>query len=471
MNPEKIFFSYSRSDSEFALKLGKDLRDKGANIWLDQLDISPGSTWDVEVENALNSSAFMLALLSPDSMASKNVMDEVSYGIEEKKKVIPVLIRNCKIPFRLRRLQFVDFSKNYDQALARLLNTLSPESGKTESTGTGKTEGAEKTKNFFARNKYAVIAASVLVIAFIAWIIIRPGNNTIVEVNPDTTDEYSQLRDQQISDSLSKDQELKDSIMRETEAWDIAVKQNTIEAYKDYQKNFSQGVHYEDAQREIIKLTARIETQKDEKDWSKAIDKNTIAGFELYKSQHPAGVHFADAGARISGLRNKEADEKAWTVALNQGSIQSFRQYLSVYPDGVHRREATNKILELSSTEFAIGKNYQGGIIFIIDASGKHGLIGAKDDLSDAANMHTIEKSIDSYRPDGFRDWRLPTKDELNTLFNKKQLFTGFKKKYYWSSTKKGEGDIYWVQHLGDGKVNSFNLKDFEYAVRLVRKF
>jgi hypothetical protein len=424
MNPEKIFFSYSRADSEFALRLGKDLRDKGANIWLDQLDISPGSTWDVEVENALNSSAFMLALLSPDSMASKNVMDEVNYAIEEKKKVIPVLIRNCKIPFRLRRLQFVDFSKNYDQALARLLQTLSPESGKTESIVTEKKGGLEKTKNFIARNKYAVIAASVLVIAFIAWIIIRPGYNTTVEVNPGTTDEYSQLREQQISDSLTKDQELKDSIKKETEAWDIAVRQNTIEAYKDYQKNFSQGVHYGEAQEEIIKLTARIETQKDEMDWSKAINKNTIAGFELYKSQHPAGVHFADAAARISELRNK----------------------------------------------LAIGKEYQGGIIFMIDASGKHGLIGAKNDMSEYADEHIIRKSVEGYHQGGFSDWRLPTKEELNILFAKRKLFKGFIEKYYWSSTRDGN-DKYWVQHFGDGGVNSFNRGDFRYAVRLVREF
>ncbi|NIV92429.1 TIR domain-containing protein [candidate division KSB1 bacterium] len=35
-NP-RIFISYARADSEFALKLGKDLRSAGADIWIDQL--------------------------------------------------------------------------------------------------------------------------------------------------------------------------------------------------------------------------------------------------------------------------------------------------------------------------------------------------------------------------------------------------------------------------------------------------
>jgi len=36
---EKTFFSYSRADSEFVLKLATDLRNAGIDIWLDQLDI------------------------------------------------------------------------------------------------------------------------------------------------------------------------------------------------------------------------------------------------------------------------------------------------------------------------------------------------------------------------------------------------------------------------------------------------
>jgi len=36
------------------------------------------------------------------------VMDEVAFALDEKKIVIPVLHRDCKIPLRLRRLQHID---------------------------------------------------------------------------------------------------------------------------------------------------------------------------------------------------------------------------------------------------------------------------------------------------------------------------------------------------------------------------
>ena len=37
------FVSYSRVDSEFAMQLAEHLKTAGANVWLDQLDIEPGT--------------------------------------------------------------------------------------------------------------------------------------------------------------------------------------------------------------------------------------------------------------------------------------------------------------------------------------------------------------------------------------------------------------------------------------------
>lgn len=36
-----------------ALRVTADLKQAGANVWLDQLDIPPGRQWDREVEQAL----------------------------------------------------------------------------------------------------------------------------------------------------------------------------------------------------------------------------------------------------------------------------------------------------------------------------------------------------------------------------------------------------------------------------------
>lgn len=120
----KYFFSYSKVDAEFALKLAKELRAAGANLWIDRLDIVGGERWDVAIEAALDSCEGMLAVLTPESTSSINVMDEVSYALEEGKHVVPVLHKECKIPFRLRRVQYIDFTASYDRGLAALLKAL-----------------------------------------------------------------------------------------------------------------------------------------------------------------------------------------------------------------------------------------------------------------------------------------------------------------------------------------------------------
>ena len=121
---ERLFFSYSRHDKDFVLRLAKDLRSVGVNLWIDQLDIAPGDRWDRGVEEALAAAPAVLVVLSPDSVNSQNVMDEVSLALDEKKRIVPILIRQCNVPFRLRRLQYVDFTAGYDAGLAALVGAL-----------------------------------------------------------------------------------------------------------------------------------------------------------------------------------------------------------------------------------------------------------------------------------------------------------------------------------------------------------
>jgi hypothetical protein len=125
------FVSYAREDAEFVLRLAKDLRVGGAGVWIDQLDIAPGQRWDRAVEDALAKCLELVVILSPAAVESTNVMDEVSLALEDGKTVVPVLHRQCKIPFRLRRLQYVDLSLNYKAGLDRLLETLGDGTGRT----------------------------------------------------------------------------------------------------------------------------------------------------------------------------------------------------------------------------------------------------------------------------------------------------------------------------------------------------
>jgi hypothetical protein len=120
----RAFVSYSRADSEFALRLVGDLKSAGADVWLDQLDIEPGTPWDSAIEDALISSGHLLVILSTVSVTSDNVRDEISYALGQQMKVIPVLYQDCKVPFRLARLEHIDFRTDYATALKHLLRAL-----------------------------------------------------------------------------------------------------------------------------------------------------------------------------------------------------------------------------------------------------------------------------------------------------------------------------------------------------------
>ena len=111
----KIFISYSRADSDFALKLGKDLRS-AANIWIDQLDVSVSERWDRAVEAALESCDSFWVILSPNSV----VRNKISYALEENKRFFPVLYMICKIPLGIRRIQRSDFRDSYETGLKEL---------------------------------------------------------------------------------------------------------------------------------------------------------------------------------------------------------------------------------------------------------------------------------------------------------------------------------------------------------------
>jgi hypothetical protein len=149
-----------------------------------------------------------------------------------------------------------------------------------------------------------------------------------------------------------------------------------------------------------------------------------------------------------------------------------------------------------------LGDTYQGGIVFYIDNSGKHGLIAAAADLSKSTswwNGSFIATSANSvadgsanttkiitaqgntgsyaaklcrdYRGGSYSDWFLPSKDQLNMLYSQKTLIGGFTDDIYWSSTEFDVGDA-WVQYFLDGTQHLDNTSDgATVGTRAIRAF
>jgi hypothetical protein len=120
----QIFISYSRADTSFVSDLIGDLTSQGLNVWMDQRNIAAGQRWDNTIQQALQACDVFVIVLSPNSVASENVLDELSYAISENKRIIPVLYRDCEIPYRLARIQFVDFRSSYQGSFRHLVSEI-----------------------------------------------------------------------------------------------------------------------------------------------------------------------------------------------------------------------------------------------------------------------------------------------------------------------------------------------------------
>jgi hypothetical protein len=149
---------------------------------------------------------------------------------------------------------------------------------------------------------------------------------------------------------------------------------------------------------------------------------------------------------------------------------------------------------------FLIGQSYGGGIIFYIDGTGQHGLISATSDQSTGAQWGCYGTSIpgtstaigtgqanttaivagcptigiaaqicDALVLNGYSDWFLPSKDELNQMYLQKTVIGGFANNYYWSSSEYNANTA-WYQSFDNGYQYSGN-KAATHYVRAVRVF
>jgi len=154
----------------------------------------------------------------------------------------------------------------------------------------------------------------------------------------------------------------------------------------------------------------------------------------------------------------------------------------------------------ITTSTFSIGLTYQGGIIFYIDGTGQHGLIAAANDQTVGCQWGCMGTAIggtgtaigtgqsnttaivngcsapdiaaricDNLTLNGYSDWYLPSKDELNQMCVQQSIIGGFAMSYYWSSSESGSNSA-WLQGFGTGVPQSISKGNAAY-MRAIRAF
>ena len=122
---QKIFISYSRKDTDFVRKLAGDLEKANYDVWWDITDLRGGDEWVTRIAAAIETSDFIIVVLSPDSIQSEWVRKEYTQAIGLHKRIIPIMFTPCPVPFALNTINYVNFvSGEYQDNFAELLKAL-----------------------------------------------------------------------------------------------------------------------------------------------------------------------------------------------------------------------------------------------------------------------------------------------------------------------------------------------------------
>jgi hypothetical protein len=122
----RIFISYAREDRVFAERLAKDLQARGTRVWLDLWEMRVGDSLIQKINQGIEESDYLIVVLSPDSVRSRWVQEELSAGLirqleDRDVRILPALLQTCEIPPLLRHRIYADFRTDYAYGLERLV--------------------------------------------------------------------------------------------------------------------------------------------------------------------------------------------------------------------------------------------------------------------------------------------------------------------------------------------------------------
>jgi hypothetical protein len=88
-NKPYLFICYSHKDSALVYSIISKFNDQGYHVWYDE-GIEPGIEWPEEIANALNNCSLFVVFISPNSVLSENVRNEINFALAKRSPFIAI---------------------------------------------------------------------------------------------------------------------------------------------------------------------------------------------------------------------------------------------------------------------------------------------------------------------------------------------------------------------------------------------
>ncbi len=128
-NSKVVFISHSSADNNISEQIYNALESRGVGCWMDKFDIVPGIPYARAIMNGIEKCNAFVVLLSPNSVKSDDVLNEIDSAHNLKKQLIPVFLEGVELPkdfsYYLKRRQWIVFDKSVDTVVDSICEALS----------------------------------------------------------------------------------------------------------------------------------------------------------------------------------------------------------------------------------------------------------------------------------------------------------------------------------------------------------
>lgn len=124
----QAFLSYAQEDRDVAIRIANTLRNAGLRMWFDTWELASGDSIAERIDHAA-ASDFLVVLLSPHSVASQWVQQELNAALTTELKdraitLIPVMIEDCELPQTLTDRFYLDLRYDLEGGIQELTDQL-----------------------------------------------------------------------------------------------------------------------------------------------------------------------------------------------------------------------------------------------------------------------------------------------------------------------------------------------------------